>query len=776
MKKCFSFLMLVAATAMAFSSCTRDNLKESESAGTITSLRIKASSADVKSVFDTPVGNSVASLWTENKDVCFVANNTSDEIITDDCTPVIDLGYGGLFASFEPEFTDLAASGDIYAFSPVGVYNKDASKCVPGFTSCTKVDDTDDAIYLNIAAVQTPLANSVDESAQVLYASASYTSVSDELSMQFHHLLAYGKMTITNFAGGEIKSVILTFPENVNGSSCKFAYKKNSNNLSNLSGKTITLNPDNVENNVFWFTLAPFAGTSGEVKVAVTNTSDETYTKTLTLTAGKPLYFNAGMISEFSVNFNGVNKDGSEVLGTYTRITSMNDLEDGNYVIIGEQTASSFGFLKYGTPDGSNRLSYSGVYTSEESLPATITDPEASKVWTLKEVLDGVFSMYSVEGKKFLLANSGLSFKNSDDTYTYFTVSAESNLFQFKVSSTYLGVNKGSNYWRDYASSTLTQTNCLALYKQDDTRTKLAAPEPIVVDNEIVWDPVSGAGSYTIKIGGKSKEGVTGTSYTFDNNDFSLEEAGYYPVKVVAVPADASLYRNSDDGLADGKVKFGTPKRATPVLAKGTVTSSAITVTWTADDFASAGYHCTISPADATAQDVTSGTVTFEGLNAETEYTITVTAKATTGDEALAASDSADIDVTTSSGAAKQYTLTVSSITYTGTNSYANCAGDRTYTAKASDNSETEVVLNFTDVMNGTGGNKGTLQFKKSTGKIVNKTDLGTINSITATGSFTIAIGPDSDHLSADGTGGYFSVNNNSGGALYSTVTIIFTK
>lgn len=301
MKKFFTTFMFIAAAAMAFSSCNKVELQGQEPNDefvTSTIFHITASPVDTKTVFGDKAGNAYPTKWTKNKQVRFAVVHDTNKAV--DVTP--DFEGDGTSANFEPEFTDAPESGTIYAFSPVGDFT--TTPKVAGFTSFTKADDSN-AIYVTIPSAQTPLADSVDESAQAMAASQTYTDVDDPINMRFHHIVAYGKMAISNFTG-TIKSVELQFPVEVAGLSCKYVYGTGVI-ASGLDSKTITLDATNVTNNTFWFALAPTAGNTGEMKIIVTDNNDDTYTKTIDLTA-KALPFNVGKVSSFTANFSGIEK------------------------------------------------------------------------------------------------------------------------------------------------------------------------------------------------------------------------------------------------------------------------------------------------------------------------------------------------------------------------------------------------------------------------------------------------------------------------------------
>ena len=104
---------------------------------------------------------------------------------------------------------------------------------------------------------------------------------------------------------------------------------------------------------------------------------------------------------------------------------------------------------------------------------------------------------------------------------------------------------------------------------------------------------------------------------------------------------------------------------------------------------------------------------------------------------------------------------------------YNKYKGDQTFIAVADDDPSVTmpVTVNVVDVMT----NSGNLQIKKSTGTLYNKTDLGTITSISYSGTNNIAhtyIGAE-QNPDSEGNGGFFRIVNGSA-VSYVTITIKF--
>lgn len=369
MRKSLSTLLLIAAAAIAISSCNKVDPQvhepEDVNVAESTVFHITASAVETKSVFGEKSDNSYPTLWTTNKSVAF----SRDEAAFVEGVPT--LVNEGASATFDVELEGENTEGTIYAFSPLGVYDKEnASNNVPGFTSINaKYHD----VYLNIPSEQTPLANSVDESAQALVGTTEYSNGNVDLSINFSHVVAYGKMAITNFAGGDIASVEITFPVDVVGSSCWYYYTgEDAGTIDKLNGKTITLDPTNVVDNTFWFALAPTEGKTGNMIISVTDVNDDTYTKTIDLTK-KALPFVKGQVSSFTANFSGIETEHFEAV-----------IPDGNYAILAKDGDTYYAVSSNANGTSTRRDRVAVTYNGGTSFETSNTD----LIWTFTASTD----------------------------------------------------------------------------------------------------------------------------------------------------------------------------------------------------------------------------------------------------------------------------------------------------------------------------------------------------------------------------------------------------
>lgn len=201
-----------------------------------------------------------------------------------------------------------------------------------------------------------------------------------------------------------------------------------------------------------------------------------------------------------------------------------------------------------------------------------------------------------------------------------------------------------------YYLSVSSTANCQMIklvlsYEPATHKTTLETPANLQVSAERVvsWDAVSGAASYEVTIGESTFTSET-TSY-----DAAAIADDYYDVAVVAVPSDKENYKNSAAATLTG-AKFGTPTLATPTLKEGVIDGASISVSWSVDERATAGYNCELFKDGVKvgeSQTVNAGAVTFTGLDAETAYVVKVNAIAVEGAKSYAASSVATLDVTT---------------------------------------------------------------------------------------------------------------------------------
>lgn len=296
-------------------------------------------------------------------------------------------------------------------------------------------------------------------------------------------------------------------------------------------------------------------------------------------------------------------------------------------VVVDNNTiASTYGTMALEIVPGTAENTYSILTPSGKYLSAS-----AAKKFNLSET-------YSADNCDF-----AISFGNNNEV----VIKQASSLKLEETKHRQIRYNSNSNYglrWYDGVS-----VNPVYLYK-GPSKTALETPANLQVSatKVVSWDAVSGAASYNVTIG---TEAFTSESNSYNASALADE---YYDVTVVAVPSDKENYKNSAAATLTG-AKFGTPTLTTPTLKEGVIDGASISVSWSVDERATAGYNCELFKGGVKvgeSQTVNAGAVTFTGLDAETAYVVKVNAIAVEGAKAYAASPGATLEVTTKAASA----------------------------------------------------------------------------------------------------------------------------
>ena len=308
----------LAATALFACNKEIDN-QTPETSGGVRKVEFVAGPV-TRTVFGTPSGTTLPTLWTTNEKVAISMNLATAKEST---VPVVS--SDGTSASFSVDIEDgdnVTAPYVFYAVSP--------------YSALVSVNSNYKSANIEFAASQTPLMNSVDEGAQVLVAkySAGNSFPTSSITMDFAHLAAYGKISFSNLtlADGEtVASVALTAAENWAGR-YYYYFEDNGTNVAgdivaNSASKTITLTTNKTSD--IWFACAPVDLGGKTVNIVITTNTGTTYSKQITIPAGKT--FASGKVNSFTVNMNGITPDGAV---KYELVTSPSDLTVGSKVII----------------------------------------------------------------------------------------------------------------------------------------------------------------------------------------------------------------------------------------------------------------------------------------------------------------------------------------------------------------------------------------------------------------------------------------------------------
>lgn len=313
------------------------------------------------------------------------------------------------------------------------------------------------SVTVTIPAEQKPLENSFDSKADLMAAkSASTYIVSDEnplpetIPLAWTRLVAHGYFTIKNLAvvGEEdIKSITLTANAEADMVGQHYLYldtynvvKPNGNSAPNkltIDATNLAITDGSVS---FWACFLPCTWTSVTVQV---ETDKATYTREIDL-AGNQKTFAKNARNNLTVNMSEAVRNEKEV-----------DASDysGVYAILTKRSSGGYWYMTNDLGSASTKR-----LTAEEAgdvLPEEGVTLDASKLWEVSKLGD-YYTVKSVETDQYIIWTSGNSANLGDNNPVQFTITLDGGLYNlmYKASDAnrFLSLNNtsGNNYFALY--------------------------------------------------------------------------------------------------------------------------------------------------------------------------------------------------------------------------------------------------------------------------------------------------------------------------------------
>lgn len=182
------------------------------------------------------------------------------------------------------------------------------------------------------------------------------------------------------------------------------------------------------------------------------------------------------------------------VTGVFRRVTTMEEVTTGDYVIIGQQKQDGFGLLTY-TELNKGRIPYSQAYTS---APESVINPNDVSVWHINIIYKPSVTIYYDASEYVQYLADGGSGKLKYDVSSgivYYTLACNDNgVFALTTKDTNknvyaLCIYTVSNCWGNYSpASGYNNGYCLYLYKKSDEKPPVTQQFTVqwYVDGEVV--------------------------------------------------------------------------------------------------------------------------------------------------------------------------------------------------------------------------------------------------------------------------------------------------
>ncbi len=539
MKKIFTMILVGAAAVLASVSCNKEEVIEASKDGTV---RFYANEIKTKTEFGTPDGNKYPTLWTTAEGVKISLNGATG--IDYSVTPSVDRKSADLNPS-DPskEITDDGThSYKFYALSPNSAY----------------VSVNASQFNVNFPANQTPKDGSVDEKAQILFASFdANTTFPATVNLSFEHLAAYGKLSFSNLAldGDEtVSSITIESPEDWTGR-WQYVFSSGEYNA-NSSSNILTLTTDKTTD--IWFACKPVNLEGQTISISIA-TNKGTFSKNVAFKSGTG-NFVAGKIGSFIVDMDGITRVAPVV---YTMVDDIADLTLGSEVIIvGKDDDAPYAIST--TQNGNNRAIASITKSTSAGGDAIINDPGADvQVFTIKNgSTAGTYAFDTGEGYIYAASSSSNYMRTEaslslNSSWTISIAGDGEATISANGSNTRntIRCNKGNNppIFSCYASGSTTGS-AVVIYKKNGTGAAVLPKVTIAGDIEaevsgkniiVTWtDPAdANVSKYKVTCTGQADQDVTPSEegYIFEN----LAD-GEYVITVTAIAANSSTHRNSN--------------------------------------------------------------------------------------------------------------------------------------------------------------------------------------------------------------------------------------
>lgn len=270
---------LFAVLSILFVSCQKENSKLPD---TSKRIRFTTTIPETKTVFGEKNDKTYPTLWTKNKKVEIMYNGA-----TRASSEIEKISEDGKIATFSASFVaeESAENHVFFSLSPSEAFKN--------------VDV--EGVKVVIPPVQTPLAGSCDEAAQIIAAYSIFEEFPSEISLKFTHLSAYGKMSLVLPAGtGEVSSVELSASKVISGDCSVTLSELPTLKALGSASKTITIKTKFL-NDIF-FASIPEALKGESLKVTVTTENGEKLVKMISFQMNSGFQFKAGTVSSFTVD------------------------------------------------------------------------------------------------------------------------------------------------------------------------------------------------------------------------------------------------------------------------------------------------------------------------------------------------------------------------------------------------------------------------------------------------------------------------------------------
>lgn len=555
MKNLYKYLLAVATVAMAFTSCSKDEISDPSIEAqkvtfTVTSGSDLETAPASRTEFDEETGQMNWSADGEALEVIQILGSEISHATTEAYT------IENRMARFQVTFDALTGS-EPYDLTYSAVY--------PAVNYSEDTKKTYEEFRIKLPAAQTPTETGFDPNADLLLAKPETRTAQpvegEELNFRFKRVAAIAKMTLKDIPAGEkLAKVELTASQPMAGYSRTNLKTGEIYDIGYYKEETMTLTLNDRETtgeDVIWFTSLPCVFGEGDSFTVKAYTDKATYEKTVSFSTPEAFKFVSGGLTRFGIT--GMTRTENAV-DEYVLLTDVADLSVGDQIII---TNGTDGAARALGPQSGNFRDEVAIEIASNTIT---TIPTGVQIITIETGIEANTFALNV-GDGYLYAAGGtkdnyLKTQPSIDGNASWSILIESGAAIIKAQvqgekpRNWLRYNKTSPRFSCYSSG---QEDVYIFHKAGTPKTALETPTGLAteVDGNMVlvgWKPVAGATSYTVSFEPATIEprtvlhddAMAEYSVIFENLDYATE----YTVSVVANPADTENYKASAPATA----------------------------------------------------------------------------------------------------------------------------------------------------------------------------------------------------------------------------------
>ena len=476
--------MLVAAAAMAFTSCQKEEVSAPETVSV--NLTMHAGVEETK----TFLGENNQVLWGKNEAVkLYVGAGETAKFVSSEST---DAYENDETASFEFSISGVEASA---SYNLGGIYPASAA---------VNNNENPARFKVTLPDVQTAEVGKYDPSAYIMVLKPeTVETLPTEYQASFRRATALNKITLTGVKE-DITSVEITVPDGKD-----FAGRRYFNLIEGTSGEiyygqtsTIIVNaPYTGESIDVWFCSWGVELAAGEELTVKMCAAENTYTRTITA-KGNGITFDEGKLNTLKISMADINPDEQEQpdgAAYYEKVTAGLADWSGKYLIVYETGESAYVFNGKDEVNG-----YVAATISDNKIAST---SEIDAVAVTIEPMSGGYAIKTLAG--YIYGNSSSNKLSFDSSQKLNTIEYSSTNDVTITSGRVLRFNNASNQmrYRYYSSGTQQPIQLYRLVASDETPDLPDTTPAIVVSGETAKSVEFGGGEVTFNYELKNLDG-----------------------------------------------------------------------------------------------------------------------------------------------------------------------------------------------------------------------------------------------------------------------------